>query len=297
MNRIKQFVKYLTRFIPDKLYLTILYYRYFHRLINWRNPKTFTEKLQWLKLYDRNPLYTELADKITVKAFVKKTIGEKYIIPTLQIWDKAENIDLKDLPDKFILKCNHDSHSKIRCLDKNQLDLKFIKKHFKTKININPYYIYREWTYKNIKPYIFAEKLLEDPKGDLVDDKIMCFNGKAKFIEVNSNRFFQDNEKALQETIYDLNWNKTNISQGKMPPSPITLPKPTKLEEMIQLSEKLSQNIPHVRVDWYCPNGELFFGELTFYDGSGLVPFNKYEYDIQIGNWLTLPNKNKKPID
>lgn len=279
---IKRFVKKIGRVLPDKLYISLVYFRHFHRFPDWKNPKTFTEKQQWNKLYNRNPLYTTMVDKILVKDYVGKLIGEEYIIPTLKVWEDASDISLDELPDKFILKCNHDSKSKQRCVDKATFDLSLAKKELNRHLKKNAFWYGREWPYKNVKPCVFAEKLIESPDGDLKDYKVMCFNGKAKLIMLNSNRFHGE----LEEAMYDLDWNKTDITQGY--PSESTFEKPENLDEMLRLSEQLAKGINHVRVDWYNVNGKIYFGELTFFDGSGFVPFDNPEHDLLLGSWIDL---------
>lgn len=280
-------LKRFLQFVPDKPYICLQYFRSFHRFPDLKNPKTFTEKLQWNKLYDRNPIYTVMADKILVKDYVGKIIGPEYIIPTLKIWQNVNDISLEDLPDKFIIKCNHNSHSKALCTNKSTFDLDAVKKELGPHLHANGFWYGREWPYKNITPCVFAEQLLESPDGDLKDYKVMCFNGKAKLVMLNSNRFLGE----LEEAIYDLEWNKTDITQGYT--SSKTYPKPENFEEMIQLSELLAKDISHVRVDWYNINGQLFFGEMTFFDGSGFVPFDNPEHDLLLGSWVSLGEKHE----
>lgn len=279
---IKNFAYRLSRLIPDKLYVSLVYYKHFQKFPDLKNPQTFTEKLQWNKLYNRNPQYTVMADKILAKDYVGKKIGYEYIIPTLKVWDDPAAISLDELPDKFIMKCNHDSHSKALCTDKVTFDLDAVRRALAPRLKANAFWYGREWPYKNIKPYIFAEQLLESPDGDLKDYKVMCFNGKAKLIMLNANRFLGE----LEEALYDLDWKKTDITQGY--PCSKDFEKPKNFEEMIRLSEVLAEGINHVRVDWYNIEGKLFFGELTFFDGSGFVPFANPEHDLLLGSWMGL---------
>ena len=283
----KKIVYKISKLLPDWLYISLVYYKHFKHFPNIRNPKTFTEKLQWNKLYNRDPLFTVLVDKLLVKDYIAETIGEEYVIPTLKCWDNAYDIDLNELPNKFILKCNHDSHSKQLCMDKKSFDISKAKEELQKNLNQNAFWYGREWPYKNVSPKIFAERLLESPDGDLKDYKVMCFNGKAKLIMLNANRFLGD----LEEAMYDLDWKKTDITQGY--PSTKDYPRPKNLDLMIHLSEVLAKDINHVRVDWYNIEGKLYFGEMTFFDGSGFVPFDNPEHDVLLGSWMKLNMKNK----
>jgi len=284
-------IKEISKFIPDKMYLCMMYYKHQKVFPNISNPETFTEKLQWNKLYDRNPLYTILVDKIKVKEYVAGIIGKEYIIPTIKCWKNADDICLSELPDKFILKCNHDSQSKQLCTDKSIFNLEQAKKELNERLSNNAYWYGREWPYKNVSPLVFAEELIESPDGDLKDYKMMCFDGKVKLVMVNANRFLGE----LEEAIYDLNWNKTDITQGY--PCSKEFEKPENLNLMIELSEILAKGISHVRVDWYNVEGKVYFGEMTFFDGSGFVPFDNREHDYLLGSWMHIGNKNTTEID
>lgn len=275
----------LTKIIPDRTYIKWMYYKHFGKFPDLKNPRTYTEKMQWNKLYNRKAIYTTMADKLAVKDYISNTIGESYVIPTLMVWKNAKAIDLNQLPNKFILKCNHDSHSKYVCVDKDSFDLNTAIRGLNQHLKSNAFWYGREWSYKNIKPYVFAEKLLEPPGGDLIDYKIMCFDGKAKLVMINSNRF---GVGGLREAIYDLNWNKTDITQGY--PAEQDYEMPDNYSEMIELSEFLAKSINLIRVDWYNFSGRLYFGEFTFYDGSGFVPFDNPEHDLLLGSWFSINN-------
>ena len=282
------YMDFIRKIIPDKIYISLQYLYHMKKLPNIQEPKTYNEKLQWLKLYDRNPLYTRLVDKITVKDYVADAIGKEYIIPTLKIWNNSDEIDFTNLPDKFVIKCNHDSQSVFICKDKAKVNIKQVKDFFGDKLKNNAYWYGREWPYKNVVPRILAEKYMEDSSGcgELTDYKVLCFNGHPKLIEIHMGRF----GKNHTQDIYDENWNKTEINQPGSPISNIVLDKPVFFDEMMDLSRKLSAGIPHVRVDWYYTNERLYFGELTFFDGSGYTPFNK-DYDLKLGEMLLLPEK------
>ena len=263
--------------------------------INLDNPKTFNEKLQWLKLYDRNPEYTKMVDKYDVKEYVSKIIGEEYIIPTIGVYEKFNNIDFDKLPNQFVMKCTHDSGGIIICKDKKKLDINLARKKINKSLRNNYYYKHREWPYKNVKPRIIIEKYLDDGENSQLNDyKIMCFVGKAKCSFVCSER--DNKDLGLAVTFFDLNWKKMPFerhyrSSGKK------IKKPENYNKMIKLSEKLSKNIPFVRVDWYEINGKLYFGELTFFPGAGFEEFTPEKWDFRLGEMLKLPGKNLSDID
>lgn len=275
--------KGLLNWIPDKQYLKLVYWGETGKRLNIIDPKSFNEKLQWLKLNDRKPEYRIYVDKYAVRSYIAETIGEEYLIPLIGVYDKVEEIDWDSLPDKFVLKCTHGSGSNIICPDKNKLNIEEAKKKLKKWMNKNWYWFGREWPYKDIKPKIICEEFISDSK-DIPDDyKILCFNGKAKLIEVHIDRYGDH-----RQDFYDLNWNKTTISQNP-PKSDIVYKKPNKFDEMIKLSEILAANMVHVRIDWFIVKDKLYFGEITFYDGSGFVSFDDYNDDLLLGSWINLP--------
>lgn len=275
--------------INDEKFLKIKFERRMNKKLNLKNPQTFNEKLQWLKLYDRNPEYTKMVDKYEVKKYVSDIIGEEYIIPTLGVWDSFNYIDFSKLPNQFVLKCTHDSGSIIICKNKEEFDYKEAKQKLEKILRINYYYLSREWPYKNIKPRIIAEKYMVDPKSDeLLDYKMMCFNGKVKCSFVCSERY---SDNGLKVTFFDLNWNKLPFERY-YPSSDKYIQQPKNYDVMIKLSEQLAKNIPFVRVDWYEVEGKLYFGELTFFPGAGHEKFTPSEWDKKLGDMLELP-KNK----
>lgn len=278
----------LCRFIPDKLYLRLLFFKNMKQVLDLENPVTFNEKLQWLKINDRNPEYTKLVDKYEVKKYIADKIGEQYVIPLLGVWNNAYEIDFSKLPNQFVLKCNHDSKSVIIVKDKSKLNIQETIKKLNKCLKLNAYWYGREWPYKNVKPCIIAEKFMEEKKGQaLVDYKVFCFHGKAKLIEIIRGRYTEN----YTQDIYDIEWNNTGIGQGYKTDENY-LEKPVFFDEMIELSEILAKDIIHVRVDWYFVNNQLYFGELTFFDGSGFVPFENKEDDVLLGSWIDLTNNN-----
>lgn len=278
----------LLNFLPDKIMLKLLFKRHMNYKLNLKNPQTFNEKLQWLKLYDRNPLYTIMVDKYKAKEYVSNIIGPEYIIPTLGVWDKAEDIDFDKLPNQFVLKTTHDSGGIVICRDKITFDKQSACKKLTKSLKTNYYYHGREWPYKNVPHKIIAEKFMGNISGqDLEDFKFMCFNGKVKCSFVCSERFSKD---GLKVTFYNTNWQIMPFERH-YPRSKTLLPTPVNYEEMVCLAEKLAKDIPFVRVDFYSINGKTYFGELTFFPGSGLEEFTPFEWDKKIGDWLELPTK------
>lgn len=272
--------------IDDKTFLELLYKKKFKKPLDLDNPKTFNEKLQWLKLYDRQDIYTTMVDKYEVKKYVAGIIGEEYIIPTLGVWDKFECIDFKMLPNQFVLKCTHDSGGIYICKDISEFNYKAAKKKINKYLRRKYFYGGREWPYKNVKPRIIAEKYMEDKnKKDLKDYKFMCFNGKVKCSFVCSNR---NSGKELNVDFFDLDWNKMPFERHYKN-SKEDISKPLNYKLMISLAEKLAVGIPFIRVDFYEINGKVYFGELTFYPGSGFEEFNPPEYDKILGDWIELP--------
>lgn len=253
-----------------------------------QNPQTFNEKLQWLKLYDRNSEYTKMVDKYEVKKYVSNIIGKEYIIPTLGIYNNFNEIDFDKLPNQFVIKCTHDSGGIIICKDKNNLDIKKAKKKINTFLNRKYFYIHREWPYKNVKPRIIVEKYIEDKHiKELRDYKFFCFNGKPKIMYISDNSH-RDNQHCC---FFDINYNKLNIKRKDYKEFEQNIEKPHNFNKMIEFSKKLSKNIPHVRVDWYEINNKLYFGELTFYTCSGFIPFETEEWNYKMGEMLELPEK------
>lgn len=278
----------LINWMSDETFIKLVFKASFGYELDLNNPKTFSEKLQWLKLYNRRPEYTMMVDKYRVRDYIREKIGEEYLIPLLNVWNSVEEIDFDSLPNQFVLKCNHDQGSVVICKDKSTFDVEAAKRKLARKLKRNHYWSIREWPYKNVKPCIICEQYMQDDGGkeELSDYKVLCFNGEPKLIEVHRGRF----GGGHTQDIYDLNWNKTKYYQPDVPTSDEVMDKPVFAEEMISLSRKLSDGIPHVRVDWYYTNEHLYFSELTFYDGSGFDPFMDNQ-DLEIGSWLVLPEK------
>ena len=281
---IKKTVLTVGRIIPDRLYLCWRYRLFFKRKLNLKTPERFTEKIQWLKLYDRNPIYVQMADKSLVKEYVARKIGKEYIIPTLGIWDSFDDIDFNLLPNSFVLKCTHDSGGVYICTDKNRLNYTKIKNSINHSLKVNYFWYGREWVYKHIQPRIIAEKYMVDESGtELKDYKIFCFNGKPKLIQVDYNRF-SDHKRNL----YTPNWERVDAEIEYRTNKDIEIPKPVCLDKLLELSSLLSKGIAHLRTDFYVVNDMIYFGELTFYHGSGFERFNPDSLDYEMGSWMDL---------
>lgn len=271
--------------LTDKTFIKLLYKKVFEKKLNLDNPRTFNEKLQWLKIHDKNPEYVKMVDKFEVKKYVANIIGEEYIIPTLGIYDKFEEIDFEKLPNQFVIKCTHDSGSTIICKDKSKLDKKEIKEKITKCLKRNFYYASREWPYKNIKPRIIIERYMVDESNtELKDYKIFCFNGETKYIQVDFGRF-----NNHRRNIYDTNWNLTNLQTIYPIDKSVKIDKPKRLNDMLKLAEKLSKGKTFVRVDLYSIIDKVYFGELTFYPGGGLEKYTPEINDNILGDMLKLP--------
>lgn len=275
--------------LSDKAYLSIMYRANFGTKLNWKNPKTYNEKLQWLKLYDRNPVYSTMVDKYDAKQFVAERIGSQYVVPLLAgPWDSFDEIDFDALPDQFVLKTTHDCGGVWICKDKQNLDKSKAKAFLNKHLNNNYYINGREWPYKNVKPRIFAEKYLAKLEDDdLWDYKFFCFDGVPKLMFIASERQCQIRETKFD--FFDMDYNHLPIINGH-PNSQYPIPKPENFELMKDLAASLSEGIPHLRVDFYECDNKLYLGELTFFHWGGFVPFEPQEWDEKIGSWINLPN-------
>ena len=271
--------------LPDKLFIQLKFFKNFHRFPNLKNPKTFNEKLQWLKLYDRNPYYTKLVDKYEVKKIVAGIIGNEYIIPTIGVWNSANEIDFDTLPNQFVLKATHDSGRIIICKDKDKLDKEWAKKEMAKSLERDFYALTREWPYKNVPRRIIAEELIEDNTGDLKDYKFFCFNGKVEFFKIDFNRFID--HKA---NYYNLKWEIQDFEEIVCPNDKTQQHlQPKNFNKMVEFAEKLSKGLPFSRIDFYNTNGKIYFGEITFFPNSGMGKFNPTDVDITLGEMIKIP--------
>ena len=276
--------------LPDKEYLEKIFKASMGYSLDLENPQTFNEKLQWLKLYDRKHEYTVMVDKYRVRDYIKETIGEEYLIPLLGVWDRADDIDFDKLPNQFVLKCNHNSGLGMYiCKDKSKLtekQIKAIRKNLTKGLQQDYYLTGREWPYKDVPRKIVAEKYMEDETGQLRDYKLYCFNGEPKIIMINSDREIG----KTKADYFDMDFNWLNLKWGYehalVKPS-----KPKNFEKMKELAAILSKDIPELRVDFYEANNKIYFGELTFFDGSGFDKIEPKEWDKVFGDWIELPTK------
>lgn len=273
--------------IPDEVAIRLMYRSAFHKAVDLTNPVTFNEKLQWLKLHDRNPLYTELVDKLAVKDWVADRIGSDRVVPTLGVWERFEDIDLEKLPKRFVLKCTHDSGSAVICRDSRSFDKDAARAKLSRALRRDYSNIGREWPYRNVPRRIICEPYIEGlASGDLPDYKFFCFDGEPKIMFVATGR------QTMPEPyfdFFDMNFRRLDIKNGH-PNSPVErFEKPAEFELMKMFAATLSSGIPFVRVDFYDAGGKAMLGEMTFYHHCGLVPFEPACWDERLGSWLKLP--------
>ena len=276
--------------MSDKSYIRFMFRVNMKKRLNLKNPETFNEKLQWLKLYDRKSVYSTMVDKAAAKDYVASIIGDQYIIPTLGIWDRFEDIDFDALPDQFVLKCTHDSGGLVICKDKNSLDLESARNKINRSLK-KEYYLYgREWPYKNVKPRIIAEQYMHDESGsELTDYKLHCFNGNLRMTLVCTERF---TEGGLKEDFYDEDWTHMDLKRPAHSNSGRHISRPQQYDLMRELAAKLSENIPFSRIDFYEIGTKVYFGEITFFPLSGFQGFEPEKWDLELGNWIKLPEAN-----
>ncbi|MBE7046067.1 MAG: glycosyl transferase [Ruminococcaceae bacterium] len=269
--------------LSDETVLKAHYKKRTGKKLNISNPKTFNEKLQWLKIHNRNPEYTRIVDKVTFKDYIREKLGDGYTVPTLGVWDKFDDIDFDKLPDKFVLKCNHDSGGLIICKDKSKLDIDHAREIIEKCLKRNYYWSSREWPYKDVKPCILAEEYLDLPEG-MVEYKLFSFNGEAKVIDVCMGIA---HTSSRTNTFYDREWNKLPI-QTLLPNEKGDIEAPKELPQMLEIADKLSKGIPQVRVDFYIYKGQIYLGEMTFFHNSGTCPINPEEWDYKLGEYIDL---------
>ncbi|MBQ7688684.1 MAG: glycosyl transferase [Clostridia bacterium] len=304
MGYVKKLLKYVTnkdyrflvnsmlfeyRKMPDREYIERRFHAKLGRMPDLENPKTFNEKLQWLKLHDRRPEYSELVDKYEAKKYVAARIGEEHIVPTLGVWDSFAEIDFSALPDQFVLKCTHDSGGLVICRDKASLDLKKAEKKINKSLHRNFYYFGREWPYKNVKPRILAERYMEDEitaVAGLTDFKFYCFGGEPKYLYVSAGL---ENHRTASISFLTLDWAFAPFRRSDYKPFAELPKKPVHFEQMIELAKQLSAGHPFLRVDLYEVGGQIYFSEMTFFPNSGFMPFDPPEWDRTLGDMLILP--------
>lgn len=286
------FYSYLTykggmKWVPDTLHLKLMMRAMVGRWANIEAPVSFNEKLQWLKLHDRNPLYIRLVDKYAVKAWVAQRIGSQYVTKTYARWERTEDIDISSLPEHFVLKTNHDCGGIAICRDRATFNLDSAKEKLDKHLKLNYFWGGREWPYKNVRPCVFAEEYIDPgPDGDLFDYKFMCFDGKARCVFTCTGR----TEGDLRVDFFDTEWNHLPFTRH-YPNADVQPERPRHLEDMLALAERLSGGIPFVRVDFYEQGDRVLFGEMTFYPGSGFEEFDPEEWDERLGSWMEHPTE------
>lgn len=272
--------------IPDKQYLQILYYLKMGKRLNLKNPQTFSEKLQWLKLYNRKPEYIQMVDKYAVKDYVARIIGKEYVIPTIGVWDKPHDIDFDSLPNRFVLKTTHGGGSDgvVICKDKTRFDKDAAIARLKRGMEQNIYKALREWPYKDVTRRIIAEEYLSGDGGELVDYKFFCFNGAPEYCQVIGGR-----NDLMTIDFFDMNWVHQPFHEPKHYPfAKKNIPQPNSFGEMKQLAKQLSDGIPFIRIDFYEVEGQPQFGELTFFPTSGIGGFKPMGWDLAFGKMIKL---------
>ena len=280
-------------YLSDKSYLRILYWVKMGKFLHLKHPKTFSEKLQWLKLYDRRPEYTIMVDKVKAKEYVASILGEEYIIPTLGVWDDPDKIDFDALPDRFVLKCNHNSGLGMYiCKDKSKMDVEKVKQDLRKGLAQDYFIDNREWPYKNVPRRILAEKFIDPVSGmnDLPDYKFFCFDGEVKALFIATDR--QNPNEEVKFDFFDADFNHLPFRQGHEN-AKVTPQKPKNFELMKKAAAQLSQGIPQVRIDFYEVGDKVLFGELTFFHFSGIMPFRPEEWDERFGEMLNLPGDKR----
>ncbi|MBQ8426733.1 MAG: glycosyl transferase [Clostridia bacterium] len=275
----------ILRILSDKAYLKTYYKLKFNKKLNLKDPKTFNEKLQWLKLYDRKPEYSLMVDKYGVKKYIADKIGEEYVIPTLGVWDKFADIDFDSLPEQFVLKTTHDSGGVVICTDKSMFNIGKAKEKLTRSLKRNYFWRGREWPYKYVKPRIIAEELMRDGRYEsLPVYKFFCFKGKAFIVQVIQN------DKLSNETIdyFDREWNLLDLRQN-YPNSSTPILKPNCFAEMLRIADTLaSVKKNFIRVDLYVVNEKIYFSEFTFFSDSGTAIFHPKCWDKKLGDMIEL---------
>lgn len=285
-------MNWLNRCLPDRIYLFIRYYLAVGRRLNLNPPRYFSEKMQWLKLNDRNPAYTMMADKYSVRDYVREKIGDEYLIPLIGIYNNFSEIDFDALPNQFVLKPTHSCGVYI-CKDKSKFSINEVKCKIEASLNSNYFFLHREWEYKNILPRILVQQYLaDDQQESLYDYKFYCFNGEPKFLYLALGG--AGNLKNLRMNFLNFDWSLTPFQRPDHLQFEVLPPKPHCLDKMVELARLLSHNIPFVRVDFFVVDNKIYFGEMTFHPGAGFAPFSPRKYELLYGELIRLPRTNER---
>lgn len=266
----------------DRLYICLKYKRITGEWLHISHPRTFSEKLNWLKIYNRDPLYTVLVDKYQVKEYVANAIGQQYVVPNYGVYDSFDTIDFASLPEQFVMKVTHDSSGAVICRDKSSFDVESAKEKIESSLSQNYARITGEWPYYNVKPRIIVDKFLDDHSGkELIDYKFMCFDGEPKLM------YFTNKGAKIFENFYDMDFAPVDASHGfdRMIPE---FEKPEQFELMKELATKLSNGIPFVRIDFFLVDGHVYFGEYTFFDWAGFKLFTDKKWEEKLGSWIKI---------
>lgn len=290
MNKI---MKYIAHTVPDSLYVRIKYFYHFHSWPDLSNPKTFNEKIQWLKLHDRRSEYTLMVDKFEAKRYVEKIVGSEYIIPTYGVWDNYEDIHFDKLPDQFVIKCTHDCGGQSICRSKKTFDYRAAKVKIESSLKNNYYWQEREWPYKNVKPRVLIEKYLEESSSEgasvkgLTDYKFFCFSGTPQLLYISRGL---ENHATAEISFFDLEGKRLLFARSDYKPFSIDVKLPSNYKEMLETAEKIAKavNNQFVRVDLYSVNNHVYFSEITLHPCGGLLPFCPESADYEVGNYLKL---------
>ena len=279
------------RIIPDRVYIQLKHFRVFHRFVDLKNPVTFNEKLQWLKLYYHPDVFTQMADKYAAREYIAERIGEEHLVPLIGCWDNADDIDFDSLPEKFVLKCNHDSGSYIICKDKRTLNIKKIRRTLNSALKRDFYLHNREWPYKNIRRRIVAEELLESPGRDNAEEYMFfCFDGQVA-VMATFNRTSRKGVYIIDCYDADYRFVKLDIG-GTNSPNPPDIRTPY-VEQMVEYAKILSTDIPHVRINFFYVGGQIYVGEMTLSTGGGFEKIDPPEWNYKLGEFLHIPERKE----
>ena len=297
-NKLQSIIPFLNRrgflnLLSDESYHKIMYWSYTGKKLNLNTPTGFSEKLHWLMINDHNPLYSILVDKYKVREYVRERIGDKYLVPIIDTYTSADEIDFNQLPNQFVLKCNHNSgEGMFVCLDKRNINVQIVKKNLDIALKHNYYYNAREWPYKDVNPliiceqYIMGDYAINEKEVALLDYKFFCFCGEPKFLYLS----LTDKPNPSKLECYDINFNRSPFQRTNHEGLPNQIDKPPMFDEMVEIAKKLSRDIPFVRVDLYLTNNKIYFSEMTLYPNAGNCYFYPEEWEYKIGEWLKLYN-------